>query len=67
VALRSPANKIQLGFYKPGHGTKEKKVLINDDEDINNMKNVYNNKKEVMLWCYGPSLSNRTTLKSAHM
>ena len=55
VALRSPTNKIQLGFYKPGHGTKGKKVFINDNEDINDMKSVYDNKKEVLLWCYDPS------------
>ena len=62
MALRSPTNKIQLGFYKPGHGTKGKKVFINDDEDINDMKKVYDNKKEVLLWCYDPSFEqpNRT-------
>ena len=31
-----------------------KKRYITDDEDIEQMKNLYEKKKEVLLWCYDP-------------
>ena len=67
MALKAPTNKIQLGFYEPGHGTKGKKVFINDDDDINDMKKIYEKKKEVLLWCYDPSVEQPNhTKKRSH-
>ena len=52
--LKSPTTQIQLGYYEPGHGTKEKKRYITDDDDIEEMRMLHNKKKEVLLWCYDP-------------
>jgi len=52
--LKAPTTEIQLGYYEPGHGTRAKKRYITDDEDIEEMKNLYEEKKEVLLWCYDP-------------
>ena len=52
--LKAPTTEIQLGYYEPGHGTRAKKRYIIDDEDIEEMKNLYEKKKEVLLWCYDP-------------
>jgi len=52
--LKVPITKLQLGYYEPGHGTKGKKVFINDDDDIDDMKKLYDKKKDVLLWCHDP-------------
>ena len=52
-ALKS-TSQIQLGYYEPGHGAKGKKRYITDNDDIEEMKKVYEKKKEVLLWCYDP-------------
>ena len=44
--LKSPTTQIQLGYYEPGHGTKEKKRYITDDGDIEEMRMLHNKKKE---------------------
>ena len=54
LALKVPTTKLQLGYYEPGHGTKGKKVFINDDNDIDDMKKLYDKKKDVLLWCRDP-------------
>ena len=53
LALKVPTAKLQLIYYEPGHGTKGKKVFINDDDDIDDPKKLYD-KKDVLLWCYDP-------------
>ena len=40
-----------------GHGTKGKKRWLTDIEDIDEMKKLYVKKKEVLLWCYDPSIT----------
>ena len=46
--------QFELGYYEPGHG---KKRWLTDTEDIDEMKKVYIKKKEVLLWCYDPSIT----------
>ena len=47
--LKLPTSTIQLGHYKPGHGTKGKKRYITIEE----MKKLHE-RKVVLLWCYNP-------------
>jgi len=54
LQLLKATTEIQLGYYEPGHGTRGKKRYITDNEDIEEMKNQYEKKKEVLLWCYDP-------------
>lgn len=49
-------NQFELGYYEPGHGTKGKKRWLIDDEDLKDMKKAFQKKKEVLLWCYDPSI-----------
>jgi len=52
--LKAPSTELQLGYYEPGHGTRGKKRYITDDDDLEEMKTLYERKKEVLLWCYDP-------------
>ena len=52
--LKAPSTELQLGYYEPGHGTRGKKRYIMDDDDLEEMKTLYERKKEVLLWCYDP-------------
>ena len=57
LILKSPNGEpIQLGYYEPGHGTKGKKRFPFNDEDVLEMKEVYEMKKDILLWCYDPSI-----------
>ena len=47
---------FELGYYEPRHGTKGKKRWLMDDDDLEEMKKLYKKKKEVLLWCYDPSI-----------
>ena len=49
-------NRFELGYYKPGHGNKGKKLDLVDSDDLENMKELYKGKKEVLLWCYDPAI-----------
>ena len=60
--LKSPTTQIQLGYYEPGHGAKGKKRYITDD-DIEEMKMLYDQKKEVLLWCYDPFIVQSSNTK----
>ena len=44
--------KIQFGYWKPGHGTRGKQEWIVSVEDLEDMYTSYGNKKEVLLWAY---------------
>ena len=52
----SDRSQFELGYYEPGHGTKGKKRWLTDDDDLEDLKKVYKKKKEVLLWCYDPSI-----------
>lgn len=48
--------RFELGYYEPGHGTKGKKMELVDSDDLEQMKEFYRGKKEVLLWCYDPAI-----------
>ena len=52
--------KFELGYYEPGHGTRGKKRCLTDDDDLKEMKKLFQ-KKEILLWCYDPSISKKRT------
>ena len=39
---------------QPGHRTKGKKRYITDNDDIEDIKQMHEKKKEVLLWYYDP-------------
>lgn len=43
---------FQFGFIEPGHGLKGKKEWITTDEDVEEMFEKHNGKKDITLWCY---------------
>ena len=46
---------MEFGYVEPGHGLKEKKEWIFDEEDIKRMIEVHTRSKkarEISLWCY---------------
>ena len=57
--LKIPDNdhrQFELGYYEPGRGTKAKKRWLTDADDLEDLKKVYKKKKEILLWCYNPSI-----------
>lgn len=41
-----------IGYVEPGHGAKGKQRWLISDADVAEMYKIYQNKKEILLWCY---------------
>ena len=39
------------GYIEPGHGSKGKRHWLTSENDLTEMYNIYNGKKEILLWC----------------
>ncbi|XP_065885801.1 uncharacterized protein [Dysidea avara] len=39
------------GYVEPGHGSKGKRRWLTSENDLTEMYNIYNGKKEILLWC----------------
>ena len=44
-------NQVEMGYIKPDHGGKGRKVCIYDKKDVDKMYEAYANKKRILLWC----------------
>lgn len=52
VTEQTQEEAIDIGFIEPGHGMKGKQVWIVEDEDLATMYSLFNNKKDIILWCH---------------
>ena len=39
------------GYIEPGHGSKGKRRWLTSENDVTEMYNIYNGRKEILLWC----------------
>ena len=51
---------IVIGFIKPGHGLSGKKRWLTSDQELGDMYEMFKGKRDVTIWCYGPSPSEPT-------
>lgn len=43
----------QLGYIEPGHGARGRQLWLSSSEDLKDMYSLYDNKGEILFWCYG--------------
>ena len=43
-------NDFSIGFIQPGHGSKGRQIMLDNDEDLVNMYGVHQGRKQIVLW-----------------
>ena len=50
-ACSEPIIFSSFGYIEPGHGSKGKQRWLTSNDDLKDMYQVYQGKKEILLWC----------------